>query len=706
MSTDIKHDLDSTIAFLEQFQTGGPWNVTSIHPDVPGKVISATFSDPVKARAWLERHADTNLYFASASAPKPSGKGGRVTKPDIPFIEYIHGDLDVDKDDNALTLDQRKARKRAELDASEVPPTFTIDSGGGLAVLMRLDEPLEATPENIERVEAMNRWMVERFGADKQTTDVGRLLRLPGTVNYPSQKKRDRGRVVAPTKLLDSSGQLHDVTAFGQVARGATSNSMTDAECSAVEIVAVESLEDYGLPDDLRTLIVNGHEAGEDRSARMFHAACEMVRSGMPVGAVAGVLLNTEWRIGDHVRDHKGRPVETYAARQALRALRAVNEQRLADLQEMGGIEAEWLEGDGPVSGDTMLDGLGYVLASDVEMKPLNPLWPERFYIGKLSNLAGMPDMGKSHVTVDIAARVTTGAAWPDGSGFAPKGMAVFLAAEDDRADTIAPRLKAAGADMTKVIILNSLVLAAGKDGKKRRRAFSIAEDLDRLTRLKRQFPDIRVITIDPVNAFIGTTKETDSFRDTDVRAVLGPLKEWAEEHQVAIIIVTHFKKGGQGRAIDQVMGSLAFTALARSSWAFIEERDSNDEPTGRRLLAKIKQNVTRADVEAMACTIEGVDLGHDILTSRIVWDGKVEGNADMLLGGTGGSEKLKAAKAFLLAMLSDGPIAAATVLSEGELAGHSATTVRRAKKELGVAAVKQDGHWVWEITGTEVPAI
>ena len=346
---------------------------------------------------------------------------------------------------------------------------------------------------------------------------------------------------------------------------------------------------------------------------------------------------------------------------------------------------------------------LTLVHADRVEMKPLNPLWPGRIYIGKLTTLAGVPDQGKSLVTCDIAARVTRGMAWPDDSGIAPKGTVIFLAAEDDKADTIVPRLAAAGADLSKVKILNSLVLSQ-KGKSKSRRTFSIAEDIAELTKVIRRYPDTRVLFVDPTNAYMGTSKETDSFRDSDVRAVLGPLKEWAEEHSVAVVLVTHFKKGGTGTALDQVMGSLAFVALSRSSWAFLAEKGSDGEPTGRKLLARIKQNITKP-VDALACHIEGVELGNGIAAPKMVWEEEVEGDANMFMSG-GGGEKLSIAKAFLLGTLAEGPVKASEVRADAENSGIAKKTLERAKKELGIGSVQKAGAWYWHVEGTEVPVM
>jgi putative DNA primase/helicase len=315
-------------------------------------------------------------------------------------------------------------------------------------------------------------------------------------------------------------------------------------------------------------------------------------------------------------------------------------------------------------------------------------------YIGKLTTLAGMPDQGKSVVTCDIAARVTRGDEWPDGAGRAPQGSVIILSAEDDPEDTIAPRLLAAGAVMEKVYILNSLVtLSRGK------RMFNIAEDLARLTVFARAHPDVRVLFVDPANAYMGTSKEHDSFRDSDVRAVLGPLKEWAEEYRVAVIIITHFKKGGTGRAIDQVMGSLAFTALSRSAWAFVEEKDADGKATGRKVMAKIKQNITEP-VDALTYTLVGIEVAEGIRAPRVQWGEVVSGNADDVMGGAKPrpAQKLSMAIAFLRAQLSNGEKAAREIGRAAREVGFAEKTVARAKDELRVVSERTTSGWVWRL--------
>jgi len=350
--------------------------------------------------------------------------------------------------------------------------------------------------------------------------------------------------------------------------------------------------------------------------------------------------------------------------------------------------------------------GLSIAWGDQIKSKPLRPLWPGRIFRGKLTCFAGEPEQAKSLITVDIAARVSRGMPWPDGSGNAPIGRALILAAEDDEADTIKPRLLAAGADVGKVGIIRSMVL--GKGGKER--GFSIADDIPRLKEAMRAYPDIRVLVVDPVNSFMGTSREHDSFRDSDVRAVLNPLKEFAEAYDVAVILVTHFRKGnGKAmKAVDLVMGSLAFVALSRSAWAFIGEKDDLGHDTGRRMMARIKQNVT-SPTDAITYEVTGDEVTEGISAPKVVWGQVVTGKADDFLNGSAStSDRRGHAEAFLAELLSSGPVAAATITAKAKEAGHSKKTLQRAKSELEIESY-QDGkgkerQWYWRLPDTEVP--
>jgi putative DNA primase/helicase len=221
---------------------------------------------------------------------------------------------------------------------------------------------------------------------------------------------------------------------------------------------------------------------------------------------------------------------------------------------------------------------------ADVEPMPIKWLWPGRIALGKPSCLSGDPGDGKSVLSCDLAARVSTGARWPDGSGHAPLGSVVMMNAEDDVADTIRPRLDAAGADVSKIHVLQGTEYT-NNDGEKREKSITL-QDIELITDAITGIPDCRLITLDPVGCYVG---DSNSHKDAEVRAALVPLVKLAGDRSIAIVYVAHLNKGN-GAAKYRVMGSLAFVAAART--AFLLTRDKNDSEGRRRLFLPVKNNI------------------------------------------------------------------------------------------------------------------
>ena len=121
-------------------------------------------------------------------------------------------------------------------------------------------------------------------------------------------------------------------------------------------------------------------------------------------------------------------------------------------------------------------DSMVTVCMDSVVMEPIEWLWPGRIAIGKVTVLAGDGGLGKSTVLFDLAARLSRGDHWPVSPERAPVRSSVILSSEDDAADTIKPRLAAAGADMTKIHVVDMV-----RDRRGGRRMFSLQADLDAL---------------------------------------------------------------------------------------------------------------------------------------------------------------------------------------------------------------------------------
>lgn len=329
--------------------------------------------------------------------------------------------------------------------------------------------------------------------------------------------------------------------------------------------------------------------------------------------------------------------------------------------------------------------GLIHRCLADVEARPIDWLWPERVARGKLTMLAGHPGLGKSQVTISIAATVSTGGRWPLKAGETKPGRVVFLSAEDDPADTIRPRMEAVGADLSRVIVLDA-VSAKTAEGQETQRTFHLGSDLQRLENLIAGFADVALIVIDPISSYLGGT---DTHRNADVRSVLAPLSDLAEKHRVAVICVSHLNKGRSGRAIERVTGSMAFVAAARSAYGVVEDPEDGD----RRLLLPTKNNLAKGG-DGLAFRVEGVTLPSGIETSRVVWDPEpVTITADEAFAAESNFEEqsaLASAKEFLEVLLAEGAVPAKEVFRQANDNGHSTSTIRRAKKTMKIALSRE----------------
>jgi hypothetical protein len=336
------------------------------------------------------------------------------------------------------------------------------------------------------------------------------------------------------------------------------------------------------------------------------------------------------------------------------------------------------------------IDGAPVIVRlSDIEPREVRWLWEGRIPRGRLSLLAGRPGEGKSMASMDWAARVTTGRAWPDGLPCS-RGSVVLVAGEDDPHDTIRPRLDAHGADVTRVHLLQSVV-RIGQKGAASEAAFTLL-DLPALESTLAQVPDCALVIVDPIGSFIGGG--IDAHRDNEVRSVLAPLAALAQRSGAAVLLVAHQRKGAASHADDLVLGSRAFTGIARSVLHLMMDPDDN----GRRLLLPGKMNLARP-AAGLAFTIVGNP-------PRVEWEPEpVAMTADGILAaqsageGDGRTERNDAAD-WLRDYLGDGPKLARDVLSESKAAGFSKRTIDRAKPMAGVRTRKEafSGGWVWEL--------
>jgi predicted ATP-dependent serine protease len=179
-----------------------------------------------------------------------------------------------------------------------------------------------------------------------------------------------------------------------------------------------------------------------------------------------------------------------------------------------------------------------------------------------------------------MAATVSTGGDWPFDEGTARRGDVIYVTAEDGVADTIRPRLEAAGANLDRVHIIERVIDDLGP------RPFNLVADLVRLDQSLEALRKPRLVIVDPINACLGSTyaHPFNSNSVPQVRALLCRLQAVAARHRVAIICVTHFTKAN-GSALLRITGSFAFVAAARSVFTVTRKQDEPD----RRILSRKK---------------------------------------------------------------------------------------------------------------------
>lgn len=306
--------------------------------------------------------------------------------------------------------------------------------------------------------------------------------------------------------------------------------------------------------------------------------------------------------------------------------------------------------------------------------------------------IAGDPGLGKSQLMASMTAIITTGGIWPASADKSDLGSVVILSAEDDAADTIRPRLEAAGADIDRVFILDAV-----REGKKQR-TFNLADDLQKLEGLLHEIGGVALIIIDPITAYLGGA---DSHKTSDIRALLAPLSDMAARYGTAIVCISHLNKGGSSQALLRVTGSLAFVAAARAAYLVVKDQQQPE----RRMLLPIKNNIGN-DRIGFAFSIQSHILPNGIETSRVEWEGQeIDVSADQALAANRGSlssSVVDDAAEFLRKILADEHVPATEVFESAKASGYSNASVRRAAASLGVEKHKigfgGNTCWVWQL--------
>jgi RecA-family ATPase len=322
---------------------------------------------------------------------------------------------------------------------------------------------------------------------------------------------------------------------------------------------------------------------------------------------------------------------------------------------------------------------------SSVAVEEVDWLWPGRIPRGKITVLDGDPSLGKSTLSLDLAARVSAGRPLPGDHGEFEPAAVILMSAEDGMGDTIRPRLEEAGGDPWYIHSFEGISNEPGVVV-----PATIPTHVPELGDLIERHHAALVI-IDPLTAYLHGGH--NAYRDQDVRGALKPLARVAEQTGAAILVIRHLSKSGGANALYRGGGSIGIIGAARAGLIVAPDPDDRQ----RSILAVTKSNLA-AKPDALAYRLVPGDT-HQV--ARVQWEGTTKHTADDLLAldDTDGTARDEAIE-FLTDLLSNGPVPSDEVKRAASAAGLAWSTVRRVKDRVGAVSRRSgfgsEGKWSW----------
>ena len=310
-----------------------------------------------------------------------------------------------------------------------------------------------------------------------------------------------------------------------------------------------------------------------------------------------------------------------------------------------------------------------YSYYSQVREQTIDWLWYPYIPCGKITVLQGDPGDGKSTFILNIAALLTRGKPMPDGYPAKQPQTVIYQCSEDSLADTIKPRLVAAGADCSRVAY--------------------IIDDTGELNlkdhRIERtiQETNARLFILDPLQSYL--VQDGDMQSAVRMRMLLGKLSIIAAKYACAIVLVSHMSKASSGKNLYRSLGSIDIAAIARSVLMI-----SRDEESEIRYMFPVKSSLA-PEGPPIGFTFDketGFQWIHSGTPDSNIPD--ISRNAE--------TQKLDLCYMTLIDLLKEGEALSVDILNHFADIGVSERTVYTAKKRLGIQSVKKNGVWYWRL--------
>jgi hypothetical protein len=613
-------------------------------------------------------------------------------------------------------------------------PTLAIDSGRGFWLFWKLKEAISFKGEDaaaqIARVESYARGIEAAFEGLKiadNCHNVDRLARLPGTRNW---------KLCWPTKVdgykANRVYELNDFPQVPQYGQQAASEepSGARAERALSGSKAVNAAGAHAPPPELMAEMLRFLAAkqffdpymGVQKDAAGRFTKIGWIDYGMALRLAYGDAGAPLWELtheDDKARQDAPKHWRSFASEPEPGRKQVTIGTIIRAAYDAGFLvqpsAAKWMEqldalepfpekqraADSQLFGPRAAPVVELVNGADIKPESIRWLWDGWLARGKMHLIGGQPGTGKTTIAMSFAATVSRAAStpvqWPDNTKCETGGNVVIWSGEDDPADTLIPRLRAAGADVSRVYIVKGV-----REGDEVR-AFDPAKDIAALRAALQAAGGAALIILDPIVSAVSG----DSHKNAETRRGLQPLVELARDFDAALIGVTHFSKGTGGREpVERITGSLAFGALARIVLVAANKPAKAAGERFSRMLARAKSNIG-PDGGGFAYELRRVlhPENDSVLASRVEWGNALTGAARDLLADaeqdTGGAGR--DAEAFIRAMLADGPKLAKELREAATGHGLAWRTVARAKKQMGGVHVHKiqggrHGGWEWSL--------
>ena len=312
------------------------------------------------------------------------------------------------------------------------------------------------------------------------------------------------------------------------------------------------------------------------------------------------------------------------------------------------------------------LTEMNLIKMSDIEAKEVEWLWYPFIPYGKLTIIQGDPGDGKTTLVLNIAAALTQGKGFENDMNVEEPMNVIYQTAEDGLADTVKPRLEQAGAECSKVLVIDES-----------EKSLSMTDE-----RIEKALDETgaRLLIMDPIQAYLGGG--TDMNRANEAREITKHLAIIAEKKNCAIVLIGHMNKAGGIKAAYRGMGSIDFIAVARS--VLLVGRVPGID--NRRAVIQIKNNLAPM----------GHSKAFDLSEDGFEWIGNYEISVEEVLGGYSYKEsKLDQAKQLFRELAKDRErISSLELIELAKTEGISKRTMDTAKKELGIKSVKVNNTW------------